>query len=192
MYLPLGARRGAVPAPSHVPPHDGNAAVAHWAVRVTAGDLRPRRVLCRTLDSGRMHASDVDLAPGPVRVVLIVLTLLTVVAAGGGAAYLLGAGTTLGTTDIADTRLGPLGFGTWAPGGVFLAVGVALPMLAAGVLLWAGHPWGPLVALLAGLALACWIVVQVALIGFSSWLQPALLVVAVTVAGGGMLLVRAS
>ena len=64
-----------------------------------------------------------------------------------------------------------------AAGGVFLALGVAVPMALAGPLLWANHPWGPMITLLAGLALMSWIVVQVTLIGFGSWLQPTFFVV---------------
>ncbi len=128
-------------------------------------------------------------APGDVRVVMIILTLVNAVRAAGGATMLIGSG--LGDSDIADTRLGSLGFTSWAPGGLFLAAGVAVPMALAGVLLWANHPWGPLITLLAGLALMSWIVVQVTLIGFGSWLQPLYFVIGSAVAGGAMLLIRA-
>lgn len=137
-----------------------------------------------------MNDSALDFAPGAVRVVMIVLTLLNAVGAAGGAVMLIGWG--LGDVDVAGTRLGPLGFTSWAPGGVLLAAGVAAPMALAGVLLWANHPWGPLVTLLAGLALMSWIVVQVTLIGFGSWLQPLYFVIGSAVVGGAMLLIRAA
>ena len=127
-------------------------------------------------------------APGPVRVVLVALSLFTSVGAIGGAWMLVAKG--LGDVDVTTTRLGTLGFTSWAPGGLALAAGVAVPMAAAGILLWAGHPWGPLVALLAGLAQVVWIVVQVTLIGFGAWLQPAFLLVGAAVAFGAMLLIR--
>lgn len=98
----------------------------------------------------------------------------------------------LGEEDVTATRLGPLGFTSWVPGGVFLALGVAVPMALAGVLLWANHPWGPMITLLAGLALMSWIVVQVTIIGFGSWLQPTFFVVGAAAVGGGMLLIRAT
>lgn len=129
-------------------------------------------------------------APGPVRVVLIALTLFTSVGAVGGAWMLMTSG--MGDVDVTTTRLGPLGFTSWVPGGLFLLAGVAVPMALAGVLLWSGHPWGPLVALLAGLAQVAWIVVQVTLIGFGSWLQATFLLVGVAVALAAMLLIRAA
>lgn len=131
-----------------------------------------------------------ELAPGPVRVVMIVLSLLNAIGAAGGAAMLLTSG--LGDLDVGATRLGTLGFTNWVPGGVALALGVAVPMALAGVLVWAGHPWGPTVLLLAGLALMAWIVVQVTFIGFGSWLQPLYFVIGAACTGGGMLLVRAA
>lgn len=137
-----------------------------------------------------MPESAVAFAPGPVRVIAIVLALFTAVGASGGAWMLMTSG--LGDVDITTTRLGPLGFTTWLQGGLFLAAGVAVPMAAAGVLLWMGHPWGALVAVLAGLAQVVWIVVQVTLLGFGSWLQPTFLLVGAAVASGGMLLIRAS
>ena len=137
-----------------------------------------------------MAPSALEFAPGAVRIVMTVLVLLNALGAVGGAVMLVGPG--LGDVDVTATRLGPLGFTSWAPGGAFLALGVALPMALAGVLLWANHPWGPLVTLLAGLALMSWVVVQVTMIGFGSWLQPLYFVVGAAVAGGGMLLIRAA
>lgn len=129
-------------------------------------------------------------APGPVRVVLVTLALVTSVGAVGGAWMLMTTG--MGDVDVTTTRLGPLGFTSWVPGGLLLLAGVAVPMALTGALLWGGHPWGPLVALLAGLALVVWIVVQVTLIGFGSWLQATFLLVGVTVSLGAMLLIRAA
>ena len=137
-----------------------------------------------------MTDTAVELAPGPVRVVMIVLALFTAIGAVGGAAMLIGSG--MGDEDITATRLGPLGFTSWVPGGIFLALGVAVPMALAGILLWANHPWGPMITLLAGLALMSWIVVQVTFIGFGSWLQPTFFVVGAAAVGGGMLLIRAT
>lgn len=135
-----------------------------------------------------MPDSAIALAPGPVRVVLVVLTLVTSLGALGGGWMLISTG--LGDVDVTTTRLGTLGFTSWVPGGVALLLGVAVPMALAGVLLWTGHPWGPLVALLAGLAQVAWIVVQVALLGFGSWLQATFFVVGMAVAAAALLLVR--
>lgn len=129
-------------------------------------------------------------APGPVRAIMIALSLLTAVGALGGAWMLMTAG--LGDVDVTTTRLGALGFTSWVPGGLALAAGVAAPMAVAGILLWADHPWGPVVALVAGCVQVTWIVVQVTLIGFSTWLQPAFLLVGATVAFGAMLLIRST
>ena len=104
--------------------------------------LRPRYLRA-------MSDPAVGLAPSWVRVVLIALSLLTAVGAAGGAAMLITKG--LGDWLVTDTRLGALGFTSWAPGGVLLALGVAVPMAVAGVMIWANHPWGLMVALLAGL-----------------------------------------
>src|SRR5674536_123846 len=96
-----------------------------------------------------MTEDAVGLAPPWVRVVLIGLALFTAVGAAGGAVMLITNG--LGDWVVTDTRLGALGFTSWAPGGVMLALGVSLPMAVAGAMVWADHPWGLMVALLAGL-----------------------------------------
>ena len=145
--------------------------------------LRPRYLRA-------MSDPAVGLAPSWVRVVLIALSLLTAVGAAGGAAMLITKG--LGDWLVTDTRLAALGFTSWAPGGVLLALGVALPMAVAGVMVWANHPWGLMVALLAGLALMCWIVVQVTMIGFSTWLQPVFFLVGGALASFAMLVIRAT
>jgi hypothetical protein len=125
-----------------------------------------------------------------VRVALIALALFTSLGAAGGAVMLITTG--LGDQSITETRLGALGFTSWAPGGVLLALGVSLPMAVAGAMVWADHPWGPMVALLAGLALICWIIVQVTMIGFSTWLQPVFFLVGATVTSFAMLVIRAA
>ena len=96
-----------------------------------------------------MSASALGLAPAGVRAVLIAQALFTAVGAAGGAVMLITKG--LGDLAVTDTRLGALGFTSWAPGGVMLALGVSLPMAVAGAMVWADHPWGLMVALLAGL-----------------------------------------
>ena len=81
-----------------------------------------------------------------MRAVLIAQALFTAVGAAGGAVMLI----TKGLRDLAvtDTRLGALGFTSWAPGGVMLALGISLPMAVAGAMVWADHPWGLMVALI--------------------------------------------
>lgn len=137
-----------------------------------------------------MPDPNLALAPGGVRIAVVVLTLFNTLGAASGAYMLITQG--LGSWPISQSRLAQLGFTSWAQGGIALVVAVCVPMLVAGVLVWAGHPWGGVVTLGAGLVLVCWIVVQVALIGLASWLQPTYFVVGVAVAAGGLLLVRAS
>lgn len=138
-----------------------------------------------------MTPEGLDLAPSWLRIALIVTEIVTAVGAVGGAVMLIGQAGAVGFPDVGDTRLGALGFRSWAPGGALLALVVTGPMTAAAVLSLLHHPWAGLVTLLAGLALVCWIVVQVTFIGFASWLQPAFLLVGIAVALGGMSLVRA-
>lgn len=136
-----------------------------------------------------MDSPPVDLAPGVVRVVVVVLALVTAVGAAGGAWSLIVTG--MGDVDAGATRLGTLGLTSWVPGGWALVAGVSVPMAVTGLLLWTGHAWGPLLAILSGMALVTWIVVQVTYIGLVSWLQPTFLLVGAAVAAGGVLLVRA-
>ena len=98
----------------------------------------------------------------------------------------------MGGQAITVTRLCTLGLTGGAAGGVVLALGVSVPMAVAGAMVWADHPWGPMVALLAGLALICWIIVQVTVIGFSTWLQPVFFLVGATVTSFAMLVIRAA
>jgi CHASE2 domain-containing sensor protein len=72
-------------------------------------------------------------------------------------------------------------FTSWVWPGVALAVVVGLPMLVAVVAEWRRAPRAPYVSLAAGVALMTWITVQVALIGYQTWLQPTFFLVGLAV-----------
>ena len=77
-----------------------------------------------------------------------------------------------------------------ALGGVALAGIVAVPMGAAAVAGWRDSPRTGGLAVLAGTALAGWIVSQVAIIRTFSWMQPVCFAYGVAVAGAGRALER--
>lgn len=98
---------------------------------------------------------------------LVVMEALLAVGAYGGAVGLVTGGVDLGAA-TAD-----LPFGSAVFGGVALAVvnGLLPTVVVVGALL--RRPWASAGHLLVGIALAGWIVFQVALIGLGSWLQVA-------------------
>jgi hypothetical protein len=108
--------------------------------------------------------------------VLLGLEVLTGVGAVAGAVNLVGDGMGLDPALLDGTP-----FTSWAWPGVALAVVVGLPMLVAALAEWRRAPRAPYVSLLAGVALMGWITVQVALIGYQTWLQPTFFLVGLTV-----------
>lgn len=96
-----------------------------------------------------------------------VLAGLMAVWAYAGAVGVLGGGVDFGQ-EITDR----LPWESTAVAGAALLACVALPMTAATALVWRRSPWAPAALLLAGVVLAGWIVVQLAIIQAFSWLQP--------------------
>jgi hypothetical protein len=107
---------------------------------------------------------------------LIGLEALTGVGAFGGAAALVVDGAGMDPALLDHTP-----FTSWVWPGVALAVVVGVPMLAAAVAEWRRQPWASQLSLAAGVALMGWITVQIALIGFQTWLQPTCFVVGLAV-----------
>jgi drug/metabolite transporter (DMT)-like permease len=106
-------------------------------------------------------------------------------AAAAGVVGLAGHGIDLGPT---ITRRLP--FQSQVIGGTALGGIVAVPMAAAAVAGWRRAPRSGDLAVLAGTALAGWIVGQVAIIRTFSWLQPVCFGYGVAVAGAGLALRR--
>jgi len=73
-------------------------------------------------------------------------------------------------------------FTTWTWPGVLLLVVVAVPMLGAAVLELARSSWAFIASMLAGLALAGWIAVQLLVMGYQLTLQPLMLIIGLAVA----------
>lgn len=71
-------------------------------------------------------------------------------------------------------------------GGIALAVVVALPMTLTAVATVTRRRWSDLGHLVAGSALMGWIVVQVAIIGLNSWLQPVMFAWGAVILGLGV------
>ena len=79
---------------------------------------------------------------------------------------------------------------TWVLPGLALAVLVAVPNLAAGVLVAIGHPTGRFMSLLAGAILIAWIIAQLALIQQYFALQPVMAICGLLTIGLAWLLRR--
>jgi drug/metabolite transporter (DMT)-like permease len=94
--------------------------------------------------------------------------------------------------DLGPTITSRLPFHSQVLGGVALAGIVAVPMAAAAVAGWRRSPRTGDLAVLAGTALAGWIVGQVAIIRTYFWLQPVCFGYGVAVAGAGLALRRRS
>ncbi len=108
------------------------------------------------------------------RRVLITLQVFVAVMAAGGATYGLA-----GAEGVAVEWLEGTPFSDYTIPSVILgsAVGGSAAAAVAGLLL--RRRWGPIVAFLAADTLLVWIIVQVALIGYVSWLQPFMFAVGV-------------
>lgn len=91
------------------------------------------------------------------------------VSAWGGAIYLL-----LGAPGLTAELPEFLPGETWLPGGIALGLIVALPMSIASYLLGMKRVAGGRAAMVAGVLLMSWIIIQVALVGYISLLQPAM------------------
>ena len=96
-----------------------------------------------------------------------------------GLAVLVGAASVFGGIRLIHDGLGmPAGyltvtpFSSWELPGLALLIGVAMPQLAAAILIVAGHRWALPVSYLAGAALVAWIVVQLLVMQRYFFLQP--------------------
>jgi hypothetical protein len=107
---------------------------------------------------------------------LIGLQALTGLGAFAGAANLVGGGMGLDAALLDRTP-----FTSWAWPGVALAVLVGVPMLLAAAAEWRRAPRASQLSLTAGVVLMGWITVQVALIGYQTWLQPTFFLVGLAV-----------
>lgn len=112
----------------------------------------------------------------PLRIVLIAIELLVALNAVGGGIYGLG-----GAKDVPAQWLQGSPFTSYFWPSLILLVGVGGSMALAAVLMVVRPRIGAYASLGAGLVLAGWIGVQVAIIGYVSWLQPAMAVAAVAV-----------
>lgn len=108
------------------------------------------------------------------RRVLIPLHVFVAVMAAFGAFYGLAGAEGVPAEWLEGTPFSDYTFPSLIPG---VAVGGSAAAAAAGLLL--RRRWGPLVAFLAADTLLVWIIVQVALIGYVSWLQPFMFAVGV-------------
>jgi hypothetical protein len=108
---------------------------------------------------------------------LLGLEVVTGVGAVAGAVNLVGDGMGMDPGLLDGTP-----FTSWTWPGVALVAVVGLPMLVAALAEWRRLPRAPYASLGAGVALLGWITVQVALIGYQTWLQPTFFLVGLAVA----------
>jgi hypothetical protein len=71
-------------------------------------------------------------------------------------------------------------FSSWVLPGLALLIGVAVPQLAAAILIAAGHRWAPPAGYLAGAALVAWILVQLLVLQRYFFLQPVIAVLGIS------------
>lgn len=110
------------------------------------------------------------------RVVLVaVLTVVAVNAFGGGVYGLLGA------ESVPESWLDGSPFATYLVPSLVLLVAVGGSAAVAAVLVFRRAAMGQTAAVTAGTILLVWIVVQVAIIGWVSWLQPAMALAAIAI-----------
>ena len=102
----------------------------------------------------------------------------------GGAWYALG-----GAPEVPTQWLNGTPFGSYVIPGLVLGAVVGGSQIAAAVAGWRRHPRARTLSLLAALVLLAWIVIQLALIGYHSALQPIVLVWAIVT---GALALRSS
>ncbi|WP_436498301.1 hypothetical protein [Actinokineospora sp. HUAS TT18] len=114
-------------------------------------------------------------------------TVLTAAVAGLVAvwAYAGGIGVIGGGVDFGPEINDRLPWGSTTLAGLALIAVVALPMTAAAFAIWRRLPSARRVALVAGVLLIGWIVVQLAFIRTFSWLQPACVLLGAFVAAWG-------
>lgn len=105
------------------------------------------------------------------------------VAALAGAVGLTGGGVDFGELDKVIRDRIP--WQSLVVAGLALAVAVAVPMGTAAVMAWRGAPRADAAAMVAGAALVCWIVGEVAVLRVYSWMQPACIGYGLLVAGLG-------
>lgn len=124
------------------------------------------------------------------RITLVVLQLLLFVNACGGTVYGLA-----GARDIPRSWLEGSPFQSYLIPSLFLLIAVGGSMLIATVLWLLGRRvadgrWAPWASIAAGSVLVGWIVAQVAMIGYVSWMQPACFVAGLAIAALGAVALR--
>lgn len=107
------------------------------------------------------------------RIGLIALEVFVALNAVAGSVYLFG-----GAPDWPREWLSRTPFDSWLIPGVILLVAVAGTMVAAAWTTWHRPEIGAGVSLFAGLVLLVWIIVETAMLGYVSWMQPATFVAA--------------
>lgn len=132
---------------------------------------RPERRLPRTAPT-LVHA------PRRRPWLLLGLEGLTALGAASGGANLMADGMGMDPALLAGTPLT-----SWHLPGLALIAVVCVPMAVAAAAEWRQAPRAAHRSLLAGVLLMAWIAVQVAVIGFQTWLQPAFFLVGLVVAG---------
>jgi hypothetical protein len=126
----------------------------------------------------------------PVKISLVILQLILFVNACGGAVYGLA-----GAKAIPRSWLEGSPFQSYVIPSLFLLIAVGGSMLVATVL-WllgcrvADGRWAPWASIAAGSILVGWIVAQVAMIGYVSWMQPACFVAGLAIAALGAVALR--
>ncbi len=112
------------------------------------------------------------------RIVLIVAQILVMLNAFGGGYYGL-----TGAEGVDPSLLEGSPFGSYFIPSLFLFVVIG-GGLAVATAAWILHrPRAPLLSLTMGVIIVAWIVVQVAIIGYVSWLQPASLIAGLVICG---------
>jgi hypothetical protein len=119
---------------------------------------------------------------GWLRPTLVGLEAFVGVGAVYGAVMLIGHAWHLPVTDLA-----PLALRSWVLPGIALLLLVALPMGGAAAAMWRRLPRAAEMSVAAGLVLAGWVLMQVAIIGPQMFLQGVMLLVGLAVAGLGWL-----
>lgn len=113
----------------------------------------------------------------PVKYILVALTALLAVNAFGGGYYALS-----GAEGVPLSWLDGTPFHSYLIPGLFLTVVVGGGMTLACVAWILRRRSAPLLSMAAGLVLVAWIVAQVAMIGYVSWMQPACFVAGLIIA----------
>jgi hypothetical protein len=111
---------------------------------------------------------------------------LSLGALGGGGALMLGARGEIIPLPVSALKGSP--FETYFVPGLILFCILGLGPLAAAVLAWLRHPLAPIAALTVGVALLIWMVVEIAIVGYSNNppLQPFYLLLGAVITGVGL------